>query len=178
MMHSMIEGHFDFVHVFYNDSIGFNQNVIDIVHDCEDYGPSNHLFVTRNQELFENNQSSCNIVLMKDDELCGINLINSYGLKGDWIIAHGLPSPQYSIKIDKKLVNRIIWRTWGTDVIVPFHYSSPLEILKHLNWIIHGDYKYVFTDLKASILWPRIAKKFYSIGVSGVRYDISIFSRI
>ncbi len=165
---------FRFVHVFCIDSVEFNHRVINIVLNTDSYNSCDHLFVTSNKILFNEYKECCNIEYMIDSEWRGIKLVNHFGNEADWIIIHGLPNPQYSVKIDRNLLSRIIWRTWGGDVTVPYHYSSIKDAFKHINWILSGDYKLIYSDIRASILWPGIVKRFYAIGVSGIADELQI----
>lgn len=102
-----------FVHILFRNELKFNGNVVKMINDpTSGFDPEEHLFVSCYSEQFKVLKEYKNVIL----DVENTNLINKYGKKYDWIIAHSSRSIKDFLFAKKKYLKKTIFRYWGGGI--------------------------------------------------------------
>ncbi len=104
--------HYKYIHLLWGNDVKFSGPLINMFISSSDVFPSSdHLFVTPYESVIRELPKASNIILDQDGTRSA--LINKYAESCDWIISHGLPDVVNTLKIKRKNLKKIVWRTWG-----------------------------------------------------------------
>ncbi len=105
---------YKYVHLMLHNGKRFNYNLVSAVHTMPDvFDEKEHCFVTPHQELYDEIKDFGQTIL---DKRRAFELINAYGGECEWLFVHSMCPPIQLLKVKRKYIGKICWRTWGHDV--------------------------------------------------------------
>lgn len=102
---------FKYVHLLWANELKFNRPLVEMINNDPAFDPSEHLFVTQFGQVKEELSAYSNVILDKNGSQS--DLVNRYAESADWLFSHGLPEKRETLRIKRKYLKKIIWRTWG-----------------------------------------------------------------
>lgn len=117
------------VHILWFEDYKFLSGIVGTVNDEPDlFGRDGHLFVTPHEGVFE----ACRAQNVLLDTEFGTDrpfaeLINKYAPEAESVIVHALEIPQKLLKVKRKYLGKIIWRSWGFDSFYPYAMRGELK---------------------------------------------------
>lgn len=146
-------------HIFDFGSYIFDSSVVKLINEEEnELNPENHLFIFRKVDEYNLLKEYPNVILDTSDA----NLIKKYGEDAQYIIVHGLKSTNELLSISNKLLQKTIWRTWGSDAGYDYVEGQ----------IIRNIIKLILNKIRNNKL-----KNICAIGVNNKVDSIDIFNR-
>ena len=159
-----MQKHYKYVHIFHRSDTFFSLGLVRLISSNMNLKPSEHLYVTQHKEVYDQVKEYGNVVLYdkfqsKNDSLITVHMVNEYGKYCDWIFMHSLCRPIYFLMIHKKLVSKIIWRTWGHDTRIQYN---------------KGEYLKNCIKKICKPLWKSRLKRLKAIGIANVVDEIDL----
>lgn len=102
---------YKYVHFLWANELKFNRPLVEMINCESSFNPSEHLFITQYDQVRDALSAYSNVHLDKNGSPA--DLINRYAEAADWLIAHGLTKKLDTIRIKRKNLKKIVWRTWG-----------------------------------------------------------------
>lgn len=122
-----------FIHLLWLEEYKFTPYLVGYINDSENgFDASQHLFVLTSDKLYEQCQFE-NVILDKEfapNTDCA-KLINKYAEFADHLIVHSISGPIDLLKVKRKNLSKIVWRSWGHDAIFPYG-QNPKKPLSNL----------------------------------------------
>ncbi len=113
-----------YLHVFNHESKAkFSGSLIREIQNPENgFNSDEHYFVTYSAEVYDILKAYKNVMYYKADNtvFALAEIINKYADDYDWIFLHGINNMRTILKIKRKYLSKIIWRTWGHDSAAPY----------------------------------------------------------
>lgn len=124
---------FKYIHIFNHNDLKFNLPLVEgINNEKNGFDTKEHAFVTPFPEVYEKMKAYSN-VYYESNAVLPYQLVNKYGKLANWIIVHDIGSPIRMILVNPFLYHRIIWRTWGGDVLHKYKKGKMCEnIVRYL----------------------------------------------
>ena len=103
-----------YLHILWHNGVFFNQQFVDMISgENEFFDLNEHVFITPHLDLYKVINHIKNVFFVPDG-----NLIKKYGELADWIFVHSLNCKWSTfVFTPKRYANKVIWRTWGHDVV-------------------------------------------------------------
>lgn len=155
--------HYKYIHIIWGNELKFFSRLVEIINRPENrLQPEEHLFVTPYTEVYEALKDKGTFEFINIKNKRSGNIVNLYGSRGDWIFIHNICSPSEGLKIKRKYLNKIIWRTWGSDV--GYSLSTGNTIKRMLKRTIN-------------YFWKKAVRSFYAVGVANIVDKLDITKR-
>ncbi|MBQ8885923.1 MAG: TDP-N-acetylfucosamine:lipid II N-acetylfucosaminyltransferase [Clostridia bacterium] len=126
-----------YLHIIWYPDLKFIPKFVKMINEETLYfDKSEHLFLTPYKNVFDALKNYTNVVLAGKNKQ---NLIKAFGKKGEWIFVHALNCSKIKLLFTpKKLANKVIWRTWGHDLVQPNYSCGRLKsLLKKFFWKLY-----------------------------------------
>jgi len=168
-----------YVHLFLHSNKGFNLKLIRNLCDPENgFNVDEHLFVTPHKPLYEEVRGICHIEYTEAESYKSkMRMVNQYGDRADWIFIHSLPpeASRWIRQVKDEFLPRIIWRTWGHDVI-PYSYERLHSKKSWIRNMILGFYTPVYNLLKkrSYTIGKKKLQQIYGVGIANVIDAINV----
>lgn len=154
-MISLPSKHYNFIHIFHRTDTHFSGMLATAIHDNPELRPADHLFVTQHEEVAEALRPLGDVYLFRDKSENAhqvvVDMVNTCGEWGDWIIMHSMTKSFYVMKFKRKMLPKIVWRTWGHDVYIGYN-----EGIKY--------FPKNFVKFLIKPFWKRRLEKFRAVG--------------
>lgn len=112
--------HYKYIHLFFKNDIKFNESICAMIQNPDyKFNMEEHAFVVMFQEVYDVLGKYDNVIF--DDGKN--NPFNKYGKYCDWMIAHSVHSIFQLMSINKKYLNKVIYRYWGYS-LAGFNYHE------------------------------------------------------
>ena len=144
--------HFKYAHLIWGDELKFSTRLVELLCDpANELRGEDTLFVTPYSQVYDALKDKGNIELVEYENKRDGRIVNYCGERADWIFIHNICSPLEGLKIKKKYLGRIIWRTWGSDGKL---YGDSGNAVKRI--------------IKRAVgaMWRRRVRSFYDIGIA------------
>lgn len=142
-------------HLFLHDDLKFNKPLFFLLNG-PDFANDDvqNIFVTTHPHVYNTlKKYDDNIYLTKKK---GSDIFNFYGMLTDWIVVHALDCHRRDVLcIKKKVAKKIIWRTWGHDLI---------------NYSLYSRYPKKFIEPLYNYWYIQKVRNFWGVGL-GIKYD-------
>ena len=107
-------GDYKYIHLLWGHDLKFIGPLLNLFNNSSgSIDISEHLFVTPYDYVYKDIQEYPNVIFDNSNE----NLYNKYFTSDIWIISHGYKSITDFFKVRKRVLNRIIFRTWGGSFV-------------------------------------------------------------
>lgn len=123
MKYSELSGmHYRYIHILWRSPKIFAPRIINLIKNNPDvFNVHEHLFVTNLKEIAEYAKTTnTNVVYIQTSKQQPASLINYVADYCDRIFVHCMCKPNEFVRIKRKNLKKIVWRTWGGDT--SFHY--------------------------------------------------------
>ena len=150
--------HFKYAHLIWGDELKFSTRLVELLCDpANELRGEDTLFVTPYSQVYDALKDKGNIELVEYENKRDGRIVNYCGERADWIFIHNICSPLEGLKIKKKYLGRIIWRTWGSDGKL---YGDSGNAVKRI--------------IKRAVgaMWRRRVRSFYAIGIANTMEDL------
>ncbi|MPM73824.1 TDP-N-acetylfucosamine:lipid II N-acetylfucosaminyltransferase [bioreactor metagenome] len=149
---------YKYIHLVWHNELKFSCRLIELINDPDNgLMPSEHLFITPHKEVFEAFNAYDNVRLVAAKGKAA-STINEYAPLCDWMFIHSMCSPLEGLKIKNSYLPKIIWRTWGSDLIYLYNPHHPIK----------NSIKYII-----NLLWK---KKIHSCRAIGIANTVDIIN--
>lgn len=103
---------YKYIHFLWGYDTKFSGPLVNMINNTPQYFKvEEHLFITPFESVKKSFSSYNNVIL--DCNGSAADLINKYGGACDWIISHDLIDVRNCLRVKRKYLKKIIWRTWG-----------------------------------------------------------------
>lgn len=99
------------VHLLLHNELKFNTRLVKIL-SLDSFADEHNIFVTNHEKVYSELKGYG--VLFEKKSIH--ELINKYAADNDYVFIHDLRKPLEILKVKKKYLNKIVWRTWGSDI--------------------------------------------------------------
>lgn len=115
--------HLSFVHFLWHKDLKFNSALVSLFRNAENNIDANsHIFVTPFFDVYNSLCQYPGVILYDEKQYRFSSIVNQYASKYDYIILHNINYSREVLKIQKKYLKKIIWRTWGENRLGILHY--------------------------------------------------------
>lgn len=148
-----------YLHILWHNDIKFIPQLVALINQNAELESSKHFFITPYKDTYEKIKHYPNTKLVDN-----CNLINKYGNRSNWIFVHSINGVACGfirfLFIKNKFAKKIIWRTWGHDVL-RYHEKEENLFIANL--------KKIYFKLRANKI-----KKFKLIGIANIVDELRI----
>ena len=122
--------YYKYIHLFWVKEKKFSLRIIDAINDHNNqFDFKEHAFVISDRELYEQIKAYGNVFLFEDGFGKNAKTVNYYGKFCDYLVLHSGLDFYQIFRIRTNIAKKVIWRTWGHDVL---QISSRKGVLKFL----------------------------------------------
>lgn len=141
-----------YLHILWHNELKFSRCIIKLIIDSpEIFDDKEHLFISPHKEVIEGVRDLKEINYVPENKL-----LSKYSKEAKWIFIHSLDMNILQVCfIRRSIAKKIIWRTWGHDML-------PVNPKNHFYWLK----KVIFE------IYKRKVRQFYGIGVAN---DIDVY---
>lgn len=118
-----------YVHLLWHNEWKFSKYLISMINDRDNgFDPMQHLFVIPYKIMYDSLKGSSNIILDNSfGETKSSKLVNKYASQYEWVFLHSMCSPLEALKMKKKYLPKIIYRTWGGELVYNIESSHGIK---------------------------------------------------
>ncbi len=148
MKYSELSGmYYRYIHILWRSPKIFAPRIINLIKNNPDvFNVHEHLFVTNLKEIAEYAKTSnTNIVYIQTSKPQPASLINYVADYCDRIFVHCMCMPNEFIRIKRKNLKKIVWRTWGGDT--SYLYSEGHYIKNSVKRVLNKLYKHRYRQV-------------------------------
>lgn len=159
---------YKYVHIMLHTAIIHNSTIVELLNNKDiGFKPSEHRFIIQHRNVYEACNKYSNVVL--DEEVISRNMKNfiKYSEQSKYIFLHcNELTARQLLKIDKKIMCKIIWCVWGHDLYYVWHSLSEVTGLYKKTRRLAGNIITKLTDIVCTYK----NKQMFAIGI-GFKYD-------
>jgi hypothetical protein len=110
--------YYKYIHLFWVKENKFSLRIIDAINDPNNgFDPKEHAFIINDFDLYEQTKAYDNIFLFENGLGKNAKTVNYYGNFCDYLVLHSGLDFYQIFRIRLRIAKKIIWRTWGHDVL-------------------------------------------------------------
>lgn len=154
-----------YIHILWRSYIIFSPRLINSINNNPDcFSKEEHLLVTNMPELCDMFPDE-KLVYIHTSKRQPASLINYCAEHCDYVFVHCMCSPLEVMKIRKKNLGKIIWRTWGGDTSYLYRDGQVIKnfVKRILNFCVRNHYRSVRAICVANVVDEINIKRLYGI---------------
>lgn len=129
-----------YTHLLLHKGPKFNEALVKMINDeTNGFNPDDHRFVTQHRDTYEA-LKAYGVIL---DRRKIHRLMNDYCERSEWVFVHDIRKPLQLFLVKNRSLNRMVWRTWGSDSGIAYRGKNAVKRLavRMINPLLKGKYR-------------------------------------
>jgi hypothetical protein len=106
---------YKYVHLLWLNELKFNSKLPQLFYNNELFDFEQHYFITPFEEVYNEIKQYGRVELISEKKMRNADTINSWCEKCEILFVHYMCTPFEILRIKRKYLPKIVWRTWGGD---------------------------------------------------------------